>query len=139
MGYPQIVYRSERFLKEPQQCTTTPHLCVVQNLQMLSLAEAQVLVRASIVVVQGDEYFGIRNLCLATVRYLWHGPHLLLRWGRRVGYTVGHDLVRTGLHLDARLDMLVWSAEAVAHLDGCAPDSMVSQPLATTLNKLLAD
>lgn len=72
------------------------HLCVIHYLEVLTLAEAQVLVGACIVIVESDKYFSIRIGGIA-LGYLRHRAYLL-RWLAGHGY---HDLWYTHTDTDA--------------------------------------
>lgn len=89
-------------------------LRVVEYLQVLALPEAQVLVGASVVLVERDEYLGGRDV---RVRDLRHRPDGVRRWGRH-RTRLGRDRLDTGVAYSFRLLLLhvCGVAEAVAHV-----------------------
>lgn len=97
-------------------------LRVVQYLQVFALPEAQVLVGARIVIVQGDEYLGRRVI---RFRDGWHGPvpgHAYVAAGRRDDGRGRGQRVLVGADVGRRTrDLLLagrapLAAEATAHL-----------------------
>lgn len=91
------------------------YLCVIENFQMLSFAETQVLVCASVVIVERHKNFCVWQLGFA-VRNLRHRSHLFL--GRSGMSDRRHRDVRTGRQLIVwlRLAWICWTtAETVSH------------------------